>query len=213
MRIGAVQHRHFAPCAALLHPLADPIHDEVRLVALVERGVQLDALAVLTAGPQRLAEPAGVVGDERVGRFQYRAGGAVVLLQLVEHRLRIIAAKLMQILDSRAAPTIDGLIVVADGEGKARGAREQREPFVLDGIGVLEFVHQDMPKAGAVMLQERAIVAPQLIGAQQQFRKIHDAGALARLLVGLIDLDQLAARRIAVVLDVLGAHGPRPSGR
>ena len=83
LRVRAVQHRDFAARAAALDPVADAVHDEIRLVALVERGVQLDPLAVLAAGPQILAEAAGVVRDERVGGFEDRAGRAVILLELV----------------------------------------------------------------------------------------------------------------------------------
>ena len=94
----------------MLDPVANAIHDEIRLVALVERGIQLDALAVGAAGPQILAEAPGVVRDERVGGFQYGAGRAVVLLELDELRLRIVAAELVQILDARAAPAVDGVV-------------------------------------------------------------------------------------------------------
>ena len=46
LRVLAVEDRHVAPRAALVHPVADAVHDELGFVALVERGVQLDALAV-----------------------------------------------------------------------------------------------------------------------------------------------------------------------
>ena len=105
----------------LLHPLADAVHDEVRLVALVERRVELDPLPVRAPGPERLAEPAGIVLDERVGRFQDGARRAVVLLQLVQRRLRIVAAELVQILHPGAAPAVNRLIVVAHRERQPSG--------------------------------------------------------------------------------------------
>jgi hypothetical protein len=79
--------------------------------------------------------------------FRIVPRGAVVLLELVEHRLREIAAKLLQVLDARAAPPIDRLIVVADRERQAGGTREQRQPLVLDRVGVLKFVDQHVPEA------------------------------------------------------------------
>ena len=123
LRIRAIQHCHLAPRAAVRHPFADPIHDEIGLVALVERRIELDALSILAAGPQCLAEPAGIVGDQRIRRLQYGARGTIVLLELVKHRLRKIAAKMLQVLHPRAAPAIDGLIVVADHERQAVPAR------------------------------------------------------------------------------------------
>ena len=160
LRVRAVQHRRFAARAAVSHPFADAIHDEVGLVALVEGRIQLDALAVRAAGPQRLAEPAIVVRDQRVRRLENIAGGAIVLLQLVQHRLREIAAELLQVLHARAAPAIDGLVVVAHDEGQAGGTRQQHQPLVLNGVGVLELVHQHVAKTRAVVLQQRRIVAP-----------------------------------------------------
>ena len=46
LRVGAVQDRDFAPRAAVARPVADALHDEVRFVALVERGVEPDRLAL-----------------------------------------------------------------------------------------------------------------------------------------------------------------------
>ena len=109
----------------------------------------------------------------------------------------------MQVLDPRAAPAIDRLIVITDHECKTRLTDEQPEPFVLDRVGVLELVHQNVAKARAIVLEERGIVLPQLVGAQQQLGEIHDTAASAGLLIGLINLDELAARRIAIILQVL----------
>src|SRR5207253_6723393 len=43
--IGAVQDGELAPLTAAHHPLADTVRDELRLVALVEGGVEADRLA------------------------------------------------------------------------------------------------------------------------------------------------------------------------
>ncbi len=86
LRVGAVQHGYLAPRAAAIHPFADAVDHEVGFIALVERGVKFYAVAVRAAGPQVLAEAAGIVGDERVGGLENGAGGPVVLFQLVEHR-------------------------------------------------------------------------------------------------------------------------------
>src|ERR1700742_3755945 len=96
----------------------------------------------------------------------------------------------------------EALVVIADNERHAVRARQQHEPLVLNGVGVLELVHQHVPEAVLVVLQQRGVVAPQLIGAQQQFGEVHNAGALTGLFIGLVDLDQLTPGRIAVVLDV-----------
>jgi len=68
----------------------------------------------------------------------------------------------------------------------------------------LKLIHQHMAEARAIVLEERGILFPDLVRAQQELREIHDPAAPASLLIGLIDLDQLAACRIAVVLQMLG---------
>jgi hypothetical protein len=89
--------------AAALHPLADALHDELRFVALVERGIEPDRLALVAAGPEVLAEAAAVVRDQRVRGVQDVAGRAVVLLEAAQLR-RESRAELLQVLDARAAP-------------------------------------------------------------------------------------------------------------
>jgi hypothetical protein len=76
------------------------------------------------------------------------AGGAVVLLQPEQLCLRQILAELVQVLDPRAAPAVDRLIVVADHERvRPRPPDQQPDPGVLDRIGVLELIDQHVPEA------------------------------------------------------------------
>ena len=71
-------------------------------------------------------------------------------------------------LDAGAAPPIDRLIVVADDERHAVVvAGKQSQPRVLDRVGVLELVDQQVSKAAAVMRQQFRIVSPQFVCAQQ----------------------------------------------
>ncbi|MNZ37836.1 hypothetical protein D3C78_552950 [compost metagenome] len=49
-------------------------------------------------------------------------------------------------------------------------------------------------------------VQPQLVGAQQEFCEVHQPGAIAGLLVGLVDLLIGAGDGIAVKVDVAGAQ-------
>ena len=108
--IGAVEDCDLAPHPPARHPLTDAVGDELRLVALVEGRVEADRLAARTAGPQLLAEAAGVVGDQAVGGFENDRGGAVVLLEPEKLRLRVIAAELLQVLDLCAAPAVYGVM-------------------------------------------------------------------------------------------------------
>ncbi len=56
------------------------------------------------------------------------------------------------------------------------------------------------------MLEDVRLVQPQLVGAQQQLSKVHQTGAIAGLLIGLVDLLIGAGDGIAVKIDVAGAQ-------
>jgi hypothetical protein len=146
----------------------------------------------------------GVVADQCVGAVQDGGGGAVVLFQTKQFRVWKVAPELMQILHARAAPAIDGLVVIAHRKGLHRAPGKQFHPAVLDGIGVLELIDEHMPEALPVVIQQRGLVAPQFKCAQQQLREVDHAGARAGLLVVRVQADQLAAGRIVAVLEVFG---------
>ncbi len=112
----------------------------------------------------------------------------------------------MQVLDPRAAPAIDRLVVVADDEGRAVGAGDELHPVVLDRVGVLELVDEHVTEALAVMREQRRVVAPELIRTQQQLGEIEDAGFAAGLFVVGVQLDELASRGVAVVLQLRRAQ-------
>src|SRR5882757_7617721 len=99
--------------------------DELGLVALVERGVDPDRIALLAARPEVFPEPPGVMRDQAVCRGENGCGRAVVLLEPAQQRRAVVAAKLMQVLDPCPAPAIDRLVVVADDERITFGSDEE----------------------------------------------------------------------------------------
>src|SRR5690606_36947193 len=122
LRVRTIQNGALAASSAAHGPTTDAVDDEVGLVTLVERRVQAHGIAALAAGPQVLAESAGVVADQGVGRIENGARRAIVLFKPEQLCARLIAAELMQILHARAAPAVDRLVVVADGERQSLGA-------------------------------------------------------------------------------------------
>ncbi len=206
LSVRAIQDRAVAAPPASVRPFADAVDDEIRFVALVERRVQLDRLAGLASSPQILAEPSVVVRDERIRRREDVAGRAIVLLEAKQLHVRIVAPELLQILDACSAPSVNALIVVADRERQSLRARQQLDPRELNRVRVLKLVDEDMTEARAIVRKHVGPVAPQLERAQLQLCEVDYATALALLLVLLVNLDELAARRIAVVLQVLRAQ-------
>ncbi len=117
--------------AAALEPF-DLLADAAGFLGAVPDAEHLDLLALGFLGPQRLAEAAGVVGDharcggEDVGR------AAVILLEPDHLGAGEILFELEDVLDLRAAPRIDRLVVVADAAQVLALLREQAEPEILD---------------------------------------------------------------------------------
>ena len=66
----------------------DLLADAARFLRAVPDADDPDLLAVAGVGPQGLAEPAGIVGDEAVGGGEDVAGRAVVLLEADDLRAR-----------------------------------------------------------------------------------------------------------------------------
>ena len=95
LRVRAVQDRDVAPRAALRS-----IQSRMRLMTNSASSRSLNAAYSLigspccAGGPEVLAEPAGVVGDQRVRRIEDVAGGAIVLLEAEQLRVRKVAAEL-----------------------------------------------------------------------------------------------------------------------
>ncbi|CFP61046.1 Uncharacterised protein [Bordetella pertussis] len=205
LRVAAVEHGDFAAHAAVVDQRADLVDQPLRLHAV--GGLLDDAhrLALALFGPEVLAQASGVVPDEGIGRIQDVAVRAVVLFQADDTAMCVIAFEVGHVADVGAAKRIDGLIVVADRENRRPGARQQTQPLVLQRVGVLELIDQDMAEAPLVMLSHRRVARQQLVRAQQQLGEIDHALALALRLVQLVDLDQLAPVRI-VGLDVAGTQ-------
>ena len=84
--------------------------------------------------------------NQRIGGIQDIAAGAVVLLQLDRLAHLKIRHQPAHIAHLGAPEGIDRLIIVADGEHAGVRAGKQAQPGVLQLVGVLKFVHQNMRK-------------------------------------------------------------------
>ena len=97
--------------------------------------------------------------DHGIGGLEDGAGGAVILFQPDDARAGKIIFELEDVLDLRAAPAIDRLVIVADHEQVALGPYEQAQPGILDTVGVLKLVHQYVAEARLVMFAHGRVVA------------------------------------------------------
>ncbi|MDH6590726.1 hypothetical protein M2165_000615 [Variovorax sp. TBS-050B] len=214
LRVAAVEHGHFLAVEAVAHELAHLLDHPLRLGQVGGRLVHPHRLARPLVGAQVLAQALLVVADELVGRIEDVAVAAVVLLQLDLVLHVELAHEVRHVAHARAAEGVDALVVVAHGDhavgtrheaARDGVAREHLDPGVLQAVGVLELVDQDVAEAALVVLAHRLVVAQQLVAAQHQFAEVDHAFALALLLVELVELDFLAVV-VAADLDVAGAQ-------
>ena len=158
-------------------------------------------------GAQVLAEPAAVVADQGIGAVQDVAEAAVVLLQLDDLLDAVLALEVRHIADPRTAEGVDALVVVTHREHGLATTRRRKhlQPGVLQLVGVLELVYQQMLEAALVMLAHRLVVSHQLEGAQHQLGEVDHAFALALVFIGLVDQGQ-GAGLFVVLLHIAGAQ-------
>ena len=102
--------------------LLDLFADRARFFLRVPGAGDLHLLARHIFGAQRLAEAAFVVCDEMRGGGQDVAGAAIISLEADDLRARKIVFEAQDVIDLRAAPAIDRLVVVADAADVFRRA-------------------------------------------------------------------------------------------
>ena len=156
-----------------------------------------------------------------VGAVQNIAEAAVVLLELDLVLHRILAHKVSHIAHARATKSVNALVVVAHGKNSTtalmQGPGQLLDPCVLQFVGVLKLVDQNVFEATTVMFTHRVVVAQQLIRAQHELTKVHHAFALA---LGFVQLIQLyffarlgvAHHHISGAQTVFFATGNEPHG-
>ena len=211
--VRAVEDRDLGECQTFLGQPLDDVDDERRLVDVRRRGHGAHRVALALGGPQVLAQPRRVVADQGVGGVEDVALRTVVLLELDEvHRHAgpaEVALDRLHVGDLRAPEGVDRLVVVADREHRRVGAGEELEPPVLELVGVLELVDEQVREAPAVVLAQRVVPRQELEAAQQELGEVDHALALAGRVVERVELDH-AAREIVACLDLVRRGGPPP---
>ncbi len=86
---------------------------------------------------------------------------AVILLELDQVLDLVVAFERRHIADVGAAEGIDALVIVADGKDGAAARfalpRQQLEQIVLEVVGILKLVDQDVTEAHLVVVAQRRV--------------------------------------------------------
>ena len=182
--VHAEEDREVLVLRALGHgALGNLAGDEIRLLPVIAHPDHAHLCAALVRAPELLRTAARVVFDERVGRAKDGVRRAVILLQLDHRRVRKVRLEFEDVAHLRAAPAVDGLVVVAHHRHVLPSVREVRHEFELEPVGVLKFVHHEVAKFPLPLLAHRRVLGEQLVGEQQQIVKIHRVHRLQLLLV------------------------------
>ena len=166
--------------------------DAARFLRAVPDADDADLLAVAGVGPQRLAEPAGIVRDEAVGGGEDVRGRAVILLEPDDLRAGEVLFEAKDVGDLGAAPGIDRLVVVADAAEVAARLGEQLQPFVLALVGVLIFVDEEIAEAVAIGVEHVGVRAEDDQHVEQQVAEVAGVQGLQPLLILRIELGAAA---------------------
>ncbi len=147
--------------------LADLARDEVGLVALGHAGKVSDRIADRVVGPQPLGLALAIVLNDRVGRREDGLSRAVILFELENLRGRIVALEVEDVADIGAPPAINRLVLVTDDAEISAQRRECLHQQILDAIGILVLVDQQVMRAPLPTRERFRIVAQEAIGLQQ----------------------------------------------
>src|SRR6266545_6311616 len=90
------------------------VHDEIGLVALIERGCKRHRLAARARCPESLAATRDIGPDRSVRQLEYSWSRPIVLLEPHDLGGRELFLEIEDVADVGAAPAVDRLVVVAN---------------------------------------------------------------------------------------------------
>ena len=176
LSVGAVEHGNIVVARALGMQLLDLAGNPATLVTLIARLEGLNLLAIALGRKQALVLALRVVAHHGVGGAQDMARGTVVLLQFDRLAVFKVLLKVQNVGDVGAAPTVNGLVVVAhDHEVLVLGG-QQVGNLVLNVVGVLILVDANVAEALLVLVEHLGAGAQQLERAHEQVVEVHGVG-------------------------------------
>ena len=200
---GADQDRAFGQLVPVPPQRLDPVADHAGLLVGIPQADDVDLLSlrIVAPGPQRLAQPPLVVGDQPGGGGEDGRGGAVVALQLDDLGSGEVLLEAKNVLHLGAAPRVYRLIVIANATNVLVPLRQQPQPQVLHQVGVLVLVHEDVAEAAVVVGQDFGLGPQDLRHVQQQVAEIGGVELLQAVLVGAVQRAGQAAGEVAFLPD------------
>ena len=160
----------------------------VALVAFVVAAHQAYAAALVVVAPQLLLYLVAVVAYDAVGGVHDGLRGAVVLLQLEELHLRVVALEVEDVLYVGSAEGVDALCVVAHHADVLVSGSQFLDDEILRIVRVLVLVNHDVAEPLLVFEQHVGEVPQQHVHVEQQVVEVHGVAVVQPLVVHGVDL-------------------------
>ncbi|MPM55031.1 hypothetical protein SDC9_101816 [bioreactor metagenome] len=173
------------------------------LVVFVHGGIQPQRLPCGLAGPEIFTLAALIVADDGVGRLKNMLGGAVILLQADHPGALVLLLEGQNVFDGRPSEAVDGLVVVPHHADVPVPPRQGGHQQVLQMIGVLIFVDEDVAELILVIPAHLLVVLEQAHGVEDNVVKIQRGRVPQPLLVFHIN----PGNRLFVIVPLLFAAG------
>ena len=116
-----------------------------------------------------------------MGRVEDQLGRAVVLLELDDRRVGVVALEVEDVADVGAAPAVDRLVVVADDREVAVLRGERPDPEVLRPVRVLVLVDVEVAPAILVAGEDVGRLVEQPDGLEEEVVEVERADLLEPL--------------------------------
>ena len=167
----------------LVHTVLDGVRDKAGLFVLIPQGMQGKLVPVRIFGPEGLPLPVLVFLDNRIGRAQDIAGGAVILFQPDDRAAGELMLKIQDIFNGGPPEFVNALVVVPHHAEVPRTGGQHADELVLRMVGILVLVHHQVAEPVLVFFQHIRALTEQGDRFAQQVVEIHRVGFLQPVLV------------------------------
>ena len=164
-------------------PFRNVFGDELGFGLAVFRKAETHRLAALFAGPERFSEPVQVVRDECIRGLEDGFCAAVVLLETIDLRVREVLGEIEDVVDVRAAPGVNALVLVADGEEVAMSFAEPARDEVLRPVRILIFVDVHVAVAALIAIPNLRMIFQEPHRQHEEIVEIDGARAFQGLVI------------------------------
>ena len=163
------------------------ISHSIALFLLVDGSDKLNPVANAVVTPQLLLYLIAVAGDDAVGSIDDVLRRSVVLFELEEVHVGVVALEVENVLYVGPAESVDTLCVVTHHTDVLVACGEFLHYEVLCVIGVLVLVDHNVLEALLVLEEHVGEIAEEDVHVEQQVVEVHSVAVMEALVVHLVD--------------------------